>query len=132
VIIDLDHFKTVNDQHGHQVGDQALRQVASALTHYVRPYDWASRWGGEEFLIMLPGASAAGAATAAERIRLTIAETPLVLADGATVILQASLGVACTSAEDKAYLSLEQLVQKADEALYQAKREGRNRVCLAQ
>jgi len=128
-LLDLDHFKTVNDQYGHQVGDQALRQVSGILSQYVRPYDWAGRWGGEEFLLLLPGANLAGAAMVAERIRQNIAESVLTLADGQEVHLRVSIGVGCASGDSKDYPSFEELVKQADEALYQAKREGRNRVC---
>lgn len=132
VIIDIDHFKAVNDRFGHHIGDLALRHVAAMLSHYVRPYDWAGRWGGEEFVLLFPGADLESAAQAAERIRANISETPLRLEDGRQVQLRASLGVACVSGEaGQAPASFERLVQRADAALYRAKSEGRDRVCAS-
>ena len=130
VLLDIDHFKSVNDQHGHHNGDLALLQVASLLTQSVRPYDWVGRWGGEEFLLVLPGAQLSGGGTIAERIRQAIAATPLELTTGERISLQASLGVSSAPDNKNDYPSLEQLVSQADEALYRAKREGRDRVCL--
>jgi two-component system chemotaxis response regulator CheY len=129
VLLDIDHFKAVNDRYGHDVGDQALRHVAQVLAAYVRTYDWAGRWGGEEFLVLFPGAEPSGAVIAADRIRTAIAESPLRLEDGVTVTLTISLGVAALSGPPAGPASLTELVRRADEALYRAKHEGRNRVC---
>jgi two-component system chemotaxis response regulator CheY len=128
VLLDVDHFKRVNDQHGHQVGDQALRLVADVIKQRIRVYDKASRWGGEEFLILLPGADTAEAQRVAERVRSRVAATPLALPDGSSLTLHASLGV--TSTALAVLGSLEALVSQADEALYQAKRSGRDRVVV--
>lgn len=130
VLLDIDHFKSVNDQHGHHNGDLALLQVASLLTQSVRPYDWVGRWGGEEFLLVLPGARLPGAGTIAERIRHAIAAAPLELTTGEQISLRASFGVSSVPDDNNDYPSLEQQVSQADEALYRAKREGRDRVCL--
>jgi two-component system chemotaxis response regulator CheY len=130
-LLDVDHFKTVNDQYGHEVGDQALCHVARFLSAQVRPYDWAGRWGGEEFLVMFPGADLAGAALAAERLRKTIAESPLGLESGETLTITISVGVATLAQARAESPALAELVRNADEALYRAKREGRNRVCVA-
>jgi two-component system chemotaxis response regulator CheY len=126
LLADIDHFKSVNDQYGHPVGDQALRYVAEILVHYVRPYDWVGRWGGEEFLVMLPGASLEGALQAAERIRRNLAEKPFVLESNQEVLLRVSMGAASVPQEP---CSAEELVRRADEALYRAKHGGRDRVC---
>jgi len=123
VLLDIDHFKSVNDQYGHNNGDLALLLVASLVTQSVRPYDWVGRWGGEEFLVLLPGAQLPDGRMIAERIRQTLADTPLELTSGEQISLRASFGVSSAPGKDNGYPSLEQLVSQADEALYQAKRE---------
>ncbi|MCC7361033.1 MAG: diguanylate cyclase [Anaerolineales bacterium] len=141
ILLDVDHFKDINDRHGHEAGDRTLRRVAELLDGLLRSYDVGGRWGGEEFLMLLPGATAAEAAAAAERIRAKLAETLLPL-PGADERLSASLGVATLDAAaaitgarptdsqaDEAWL--DQLVRAADQALYTSKRAGRNRVTLA-
>ncbi len=128
VLLDVDHFKVVNDQHGHLIGDQALRLVADTIAQNKRPYDWAGRWGGEEFLLALPGATLTEAGAVAERVRAAVAAAALPLPDGRRLHVQVSLGV--TSMAPTARQPLDALLQQADEALYRAKREGRNRVCL--
>ncbi len=128
VMLDIDHFKSVNDRYGHLVGDKALRFVADTLTHNKRPYDWAGRWGGEEFLLVLPGTSSEVAHLAAERLRVNIEEANILLPNGDTLHLQASLGVASTSWNLDGHYTLDMLVNQADEALLNAKRAGRNRV----
>ncbi len=132
VMLDIDHFKQVNDQHGHLVGDQALKAVSDNLIHIKRPYDWAGRWGGEEFLLVLPGADLTEAHQVAERMRVSIGETGIVLADGGHLRLNASFGVTSTPLDQETFnqLTLDGLVYQADEALLRAKREGRNRVCI--
>jgi two-component system chemotaxis response regulator CheY len=130
VMLDIDHFKTVNDQYGHLVGDKALRFVADTLAHKKRPYDWAGRWGGEEFLLVLPGTALDEATVVAERLRIAIAESEILLAENANLSLKASLGVASSSDNPTGPHTLDSLVNRADEALLRAKREGRNRVCV--
>jgi len=125
---DLDHFKAINDGYGHLSGDLALRHFAQLLNTLVRPYDWVGRWGGEEFLVVLPEANLAQAAVITERIRAGIAAAPLLLPDGRSVSLTVSGGVVC---HDRPGLSLDALFQEADAALYRAKAAGRNRVCCA-
>lgn len=127
VMIDVDHFKTVNDRWGHPVGDRALRQVADVLRGRVRLADSVSRYGGEEFAVVMPGASLAEAQTAAERLRMAV-EAMNFMPDGATTYpLTISLGVATRAPGGSA----EQLIAAADQALYVAKRNGRNRVATA-
>jgi diguanylate cyclase (GGDEF)-like protein len=130
VLVDIDHFKAINDARGHLVGDQALRFLADALTQAKRPYDLAGRWGGEEFLLVLPGAKVEDARAVAERLRATLAETSFVAQDSNELSLLISAGVTSTSAvTDSEAPSLSFLLQQADDLLYQAKRSGRNRVC---
>ncbi len=128
LLLDIDHFKLVNDRYGHSVGDLALRFIADLLLQKKRPYDWAGRWGGEEFLLVLPKANLEEAARVAERIRLSLENTPLVLADGREVSLRLSLGVSSTPGQPEGGPTVNQLLQQADEALYAAKMSGRNQV----
>lgn len=129
VLLDVDHFKQVNDQYGHQAGDLALRHIATVVTRNVRPYDAVGRWGGEELLLLLAGTTLAEAAAIAERVCASIAAAPLALADGRQLVLTASLGV--MSSELNPGGALDTLVQQADIALYRAKADGRNCVRLA-
>jgi diguanylate cyclase (GGDEF)-like protein len=122
VLADLDDFKNVNDMHGHAVGDEVLRVFAGVLRETLRESDLAGRWGGEEFLILLPGADEEGAAQLADRIRIALAARAIPSAPGLRVT--ASFGVA----EYAGQSNTEQLVDAADSALYRAKRAGRDRV----
>lgn len=128
ILLDIDHFKVVNDTHGHLVGDQALKLVAETIGAKVRPYDRVGRWGGEEFLVVLPMTDVEEVTTVAERIRIGIAEVGLTLANGNQIHVTVSLGATCTTLAG--YASLDDLIHDADEALYQAKESGRNRVCV--
>lgn len=124
LMADLDRFKSINDTHGHLVGDAVLREAARRLKSAARRYDSVGRYGGEEFLIVLPGCDASHAATQAERIREAIGATPL-LAPAQPIPVTVSVGVSCSS-----HCAPESLVREADEALYEAKGEGRNRVVV--
>jgi diguanylate cyclase (GGDEF)-like protein len=124
VMIDLDHFKNINDTHGHLTGDDVLREVAGRLVELMRPYDFAGRYGGEEFLIVLPGCSPQNGMQRAETFRRAVADSPVPTAMGPLAVT-CSLGVA---AFDEA-MSPEDLIHRADEALYRAKRRGRNIAC---
>ena len=126
VIIDLDHFKQVNDQHGHDTGDRVLRAAADALKQELREEDIVSRWGGEEFVMLIPAGNIELGQSIAERARQNI-ESLRVDAKRGSVSVTASFGVAFGSAK---YEQLEALVAKADEVLYQAKEKGRNQVEL--
>src|SRR6266568_3474899 len=126
LLIDLDHFKQVNDQRGHAVGDQVLASVGATLRGVLRARDFAGRNGGEEFAVLLPDTEIAPALEIAERVRLAIAEISL---PGAEVSVTASIGVA--GFPDHAS-TLDRLERLADTALYLAKRQGRNRVELAE
>jgi two-component system, cell cycle response regulator len=126
ILADLDHFKAVNDTAGHVVGDTVLRKVAGCFQASIRDTDTAARWGGEEFAVVLPQTHLAGALTVAERIRRDVAA--LRFPAGDALFVTASLGV---SSYPAAHVhTTDELVRAADEALYRAKREGRNRVCL--
>jgi len=124
VMLDIDHFKHVNDTHGHQGGDEVLRVVARTLRATLRDGDVLYRYGGEEFAVLLPYAQGAGACTAAERMLRAIAAAPIDLRTG-QLHVTSSAGVATLSAADNDGASL---VSRADAALYEAKKAGRNRV----
>lgn len=135
LMLDIDHFKRVNDQWGHPAGDAVLQQVAQLMRQSVRKTDVVARLGGEEFVLLLPRTSQVGAAHVAEQLRLCIAQTPLHwagMAEGNTVALPVSIsvtvsmGLVCVPAGHLA--DAETLIQRADQALYRAKHLGRNRV----
>lgn len=123
LLMDIDLFKSINDNHGHHVGDEAIVMVAHTLEDQSRKVDTLSRWGGEEFLLLLPETDSAEAAQTAERIRFRIATTPID-AEGQTISTTVSIGVATISGDE----SVDRLLQRADEALYEAKSQGRNLV----
>jgi two-component system cell cycle response regulator len=124
LMIDVDHFKTVNDEHGHAAGDNALVAVADTLRMHVRAFDTLARYGGEEFVVVMPGADASEAMAAAERLRTGVEAVLL----GGHSRLTVSIGVACATEGARA----DSLLRVADAALYEAKRGGRNRVELAE
>jgi diguanylate cyclase (GGDEF)-like protein len=126
VFFDLDHFKTMNDRFGHQVGDTALVHVVRVIQDTLRTVDTLGRLGGEEFLVLLPGSHVTGAREAAERMRVALETTPLVV-NAAPVTLTASFGVAVRGPAE----STDSLLHRADSAMYHAKRNGRNRVEIA-
>ncbi|MGZ4411242.1 MAG: diguanylate cyclase [Gaiellaceae bacterium] len=128
VLLDIDHFKNVNDRYGHPAGDLVLQETARVLAESVREIDTAARWGGEEFALVLPGTDLAGGVQLAERIRATLERRQIALEDQGAISVTASFGLA--SLPDQA-AGREQLVAAADEALYAAKRAGRNRVVSA-
>jgi two-component system cell cycle response regulator len=127
VLIDLDDFKLINDRFGHHAGDRVLLAFGSLLEAHVRPIDMAGRLGGEEFALLLPDADSAGAAATAERLRRSLGDGPIARADGRDLSVTASFGVAHYSPGQ----SGDELLRIADDALYRAKEEGKNRVCLA-
>lgn len=128
VMVDLDHFKRINDTWGHHAGDKVLIAASSIMMDTARQYDEVGRYGGEEFAILLPNANLEGAAVVAERIREKIAAT-IVEVDGNAISMTASFGVACYPAPG--IDDLNDLLKAADKALYEAKESGRNRVVTA-
>ncbi len=130
VLIDIDHFKDVNDTYGHSAGDLVLKSVVRTCAGALRSRDLMGRWGGEEFVLILPGASPDGALAVAERARKNIAGSVVSLDNTTTVSVTASFGVAGVAAPESG-TSLEKLLEMADQALYRAKNSGRNRVVLS-
>ncbi|MFG6414208.1 DUF484 family protein [Roseateles sp. DC23W] len=124
LFLDVDHFKAVNDRHGHQVGDEVLRQVGGLILRSLRTGDLAARYGGEEFVVLLPRTDLAGAREVAERIRALVQDAPFVTPEGGTLSATLSAGLAMLPA---GAVSFAELLTAADRALYAAKRAGRNR-----
>ena len=123
IMLDLDHFKRINDTYGHPCGDTVLQEAAKRMSSSVRAYDTVGRYGGEEFLVVVPAADGPSMLALAERIRKRIESEPIDSQEG-MIKVTASLGVAVSTAADR--LPLETLLQLADEALYRAKGRGRN------
>jgi diguanylate cyclase (GGDEF)-like protein len=124
VLADLDGFKSVNDRYGHPAGDAVLREFAAVLRGSVREIDTAGRWGGEEFIVLLPGTDGAGGVKLAERLRSGLESRPILAPDGTVLRVTASFGVASSLAPARP----SDLLAAADAALYEAKRAGKNRV----
>lgn len=124
-LLDLDHFKRINDNYGHQSGDEVLRKIASRLLSAVRGEDCVCRFGGDEFLVLMTDTDAKVAAKIAERIRQAITETPVPTRDGAMPI---SMSIGFTVRQPKDRTSVDALLERADQALLQSKAAGRNRV----
>jgi two-component system cell cycle response regulator len=129
MLIDLDHFKNINDTFGHQAGDLALGQAAQLMLESTRSYDSIGRYGGEEFLVVAPGVAGPSVESFAERLRLNLANHPMTLG-GTSVKVTCSLGVAVSDRLEEPLL--DNLIRAADAALYRAKAAGRDRVELSQ
>lgn len=129
MMADIDHFKKINDTLGHLVGDAVLREVAHRLGAGVRSYDWVGRYGGEEFLVLVPGCNASDLVISAERLRSCVADAP-VIADAASVPVTLSVGIISAEQLGPEPWSYEDILRLADAALYKAKAEGRNRVAV--
>lgn len=123
ILFDMDNFKTINDRYGHDAGDTALRWVSRLLQERLRSSDMMARWGGEEFIVLLPDASEQDALRIADDIRLHLQHQPLAVTDKAEVSLSASFGVAQRNSADA---TIDAVVTRADKALYHSKREGKN------
>ena len=133
LMLDIDHFKRVNDKYGHAAGDDVLKEIAQRIDAQVRVSDVAARYGGEEFVILLPNTDTTSGQLLAERIRTEIAATPFEIAGDHNILVTASIGIACTSPKrDDLDLKTtgESLVARADVALYRAKSGGRNQVAI--
>jgi diguanylate cyclase (GGDEF)-like protein len=120
IMIDIDHFKSINDKYGHVTGDKVLREISLRLRNSIRSYDVLGRYGGEEFLIVLPDTDFENAKNLAERIRKNIKEK--LIAD-----LQVTISLGITSIQEKDE-TINDIINRADEALYKAKNSGRDRV----
>jgi diguanylate cyclase (GGDEF)-like protein len=129
VMVDVDHFKRINDRFGHDAGDEALREVSVRLRKAVREVDVVARYGGEEFLLVLPSTNFSGALAVAERVWRSVAQEPFSIANLQERV-SVSVGVAVYPSRD--IKSKDQLIKAADRALYQAKHEGRDRICVFQ
>jgi two-component system cell cycle response regulator len=128
VLLDIDHFKRINDTYGHDAGDAVLKRFTELVQRQLRTSDAFFRLGGEEFVAVLPGADGAVAFSVAERLRLSIETTPFSLPDGREIRVTSSLGIAVLGGLDD---SMQQLVKRADQALYRAKKAGRNQTIVA-
>jgi diguanylate cyclase (GGDEF)-like protein len=126
LLLDIDHFKAINDRFGHAAGDTVLRTLVLACQSTLRVIDMVARWGGEEFLLLLPGVRAGEAVTTAERVRALIAALQIPIQDGAPLRITVSIGAAVPAGQ-----SPEELLRRSDVALYAAKAGGRNKVVLA-
>lgn len=125
MLFDIDHFKLVNDRHGHPAGDEVLRELADRALRQVRSVDLVGRLGGEEFIVVMPETSVGGAAVVAERFRAAVADEPFMLEGSKKLRVTVSIGIAITGDRDD---KLDDLLKRADDALYAAKNGGRNRV----
>jgi two-component system cell cycle response regulator len=128
LMLDVDHFKQVNDEYGHDVGDRALRAIGETLRANTRVFDSLARYGGEEFVVVLPGSNPDEAVAAAERLRAAVEAMAFAPVPGRLYRLTISIGVACGGSGTE---TPEALLRDADVALYAAKRAGRNRVMIA-
>jgi two-component system cell cycle response regulator len=125
MLFDIDHFKQVNDRHGHPAGDEVLRELAGRALRHVRSVDLVGRIGGEEFIVVMPETNLSGATLVAERLRAAVAEDPFMLEGSRTLPVTVSIGVAITGDRND---KIDDLLKRADDALYTAKNGGRNRV----
>lgn len=129
ILTDIDYFKKVNDRYGHQMGDTVLKRFTEQSLNSSRPYDFVGRYGGEEFVICLPGADISLSGSVAERMRSKVEEMKIMLPDASQSIrITASFGVTSFLMGSKE--KVDSLIKRADNALYKAKSEGRNRVCM--
>lgn len=128
IMLDIDHFKGVNDKHGHLVGDRVIRFVAQTVLSNIKGKDSAARYGGEEFTVLLPATTSAGAAAVAENIRTAVARAKLFKADNKEPLGQITLSAGVATHRHGEHIM--DLINRADRALYRAKNEGRNRVCI--
>ncbi|MCL2925173.1 MAG: diguanylate cyclase [Trichodesmium sp. MAG_R04] len=126
LLMDLDNFKKINDNYGHQAGDQALCTVVKSIKNTIRNVDFLGRYGGEEFMAILPETNGKKALILAEEIRKMVSSN-IIKTDKGSILLTISIGVSTYSAKDQ---SLDDMISRADKAVYQAKQQGRNKCCL--
>ncbi len=133
MLVDVDHFKRVNDEHGHRVGDQVLQQVAELLGRDLRGADLLARYGGEEFMLLLPNTTLPQAVTIARRLCTNVAQHGFQVGGNRSLSITVSIGIACLAGDDQAKVQAPAawLFEQADKALYAAKQGGRNRVAVA-
>lgn len=134
-LLDIDHFKRVNDAHGHEIGDTVLKNLVAFCNEHLRAQDVLGRYGGEEFLILMPGTSAEAARGACERLRTALVQHPCAQgADGQPVTITVSVGVTVIAPRltEPPYLLMKTAINQADSAMYLAKRRGRNRTQVFQ
>lgn len=130
LLLDIDHFKAINDTHGHLAGDQVLQAIATCLTHCVRPMDTVARYGGEEFAVILPNCRPLFGRAVAERIRQTVESLSIPVSP--LLSLQATLSIGGAYAPEWVRSTADLWIERADLQLYRAKADGRNRICLDQ
>jgi len=123
-LMDIDHFKKVNDTYGHDNGDRVLSAVANHTSRSLRPFDDAWRWGGEEILVCLKEADLTAGTAALERVRTSLEKSPVKLSDGQSITVTASFGIVAATKD----ATIDGLLEQADKALYRAKAGGRNRI----
>ncbi|MFX6798306.1 GGDEF domain-containing protein, partial [Acinetobacter baumannii] len=128
-MLDVDHFKKVNDSYGHLIGDRALQTCVTTIQNILHPHDLLGRFGGEEFAIFIPDTTREAAFELAERIRIQISQQPIYVYGKLPIFVQVSIGISLYS--PSYHRSIESLFKEADDALYQAKRQGRNRVFIS-
>ncbi|MFK8032230.1 MAG: DUF484 family protein [Gammaproteobacteria bacterium] len=134
LLFDIDHFKRVNDQYGHEAGDMVLREVARRVQKEIRLSDVAARWGGEEFVVVLPRTTLSDALPLAERIRAAVCAKPIRINDNASMEMTISIGASSaqpTKQKDGYAADVQTAIRNADQAMYTAKGAGRNQVCTA-
>ncbi len=129
MMVDIDHFKAINDNYGHALGDTALQHMVAILNQNLREYDQVGRYGGEEFIVVLPTTDRDSAWGIAERVRSAVEYQPTALNDGREISMTVSIGLALF--DPKRDADRRSLMERADQALYKAKRSGRNRIIVA-
>jgi len=130
LILDIDHFKKINDTHGHDIGDKVLKNLVGESFCVLRDSDTFARWGGEEFIILLPESNTHEASTVAERLRSRLSRVEITSNDGTLITYTVSIGMRVVTREEETDVSVNDIIRDADESLYMAKKSGRNRVVM--